>query len=80
MASSAESPSPRRRLAAEPQRAAWYPGSKDRLADAKRRIPGLKQYGAAPQGASNGHAFTPWLFSDGLSPDQAGFVTTCLPC
>ena len=59
----------RRRLDAEPQRVAWYPGSKERMADAERRIPGLKGYGQAPK-PSNGHAFSPWLFADGLSPDQ----------
>ena len=53
---------------------AWYPGSKERLADAKRRIPGLKEYCQAPKTAANGHSFTPWLFSDGLSPDQVGPV------
>jgi hypothetical protein len=72
----------RERLAREPRRVAWYPGSEAKVADFRAAIPGVEELGTAVNGAEDGHAaatqplkappaaYSPWLFAAGLSPEQ----------
>ena len=61
----------RARLDAEPQRFAWYAGSKEKLAAARKHLPSVTEHGIAQPGLQSGEAvYTPWLFASGLTEEQ----------
>ena len=67
----------RQRLAREPRRVAWYPGSTQKAAAFRSSLPGIEELGAAAPADAGAppQAYLPWLFKAGLSPEEV-----CEPC
>ena len=67
----------RQRLAREPRRVAWYPGSTQKAEAFRSSLPGIEELGAAAPADAGAppQAYLPWLFKAGLSPEE---VRQCL--
>ncbi|KAK9835218.1 hypothetical protein WJX81_006473 [Elliptochloris bilobata] len=63
----------RQRLAREPRRVAWYPGSEKRAQTFRSSLPGIEALGTAvpPEAGATPQTYLPWLFKAGLSPSEA---------
>lgn len=62
----------RQRLAREPRRVAWYPGSTQKAEAFRSSLPGIEELGAAAPADAGAppQAYLPWLFKAGLSPEE----------
>lgn len=72
----------RQRLAREPRRVAWYPGSTQKAAAFRSSLPGIEELGAAAPADAGAppQAYLPWLFKAGLSPEEVCDSLSGLRC